>query len=103
MAWNDPGNRGESPWSKKRPAPKSGGENNPFGEWLEKLKGSLGGPGAGGNSGSVGGAKERVANFPRPHDCTRLQRYGFLLGGEPSSWIAFDENQGVFAVNREKQ
>jgi membrane protease subunit HflK len=58
MAWNDPGNRGESPWSKKRPAPKSGGENNPFGEWLDKLKGSLGGPGAGGDSGNVGGGGE---------------------------------------------
>ncbi|MBK6674789.1 MAG: hypothetical protein IPG49_15505 [Proteobacteria bacterium] len=67
MAWNDPGNRGESPWSKKRPAPKSGGENNPFGEWLDKLKGSLGGPGAGGDSGNVGGGGE-VPVPRRPSD-----------------------------------
>jgi len=33
MAWNEPGNRGESPWGKKRPAGDSGG----FGEILKNL------------------------------------------------------------------
>jgi modulator of FtsH protease HflK len=54
MAWNEPGNRGESPWSKKRPAPKSDGTNNPFGEWLERLKSSMGGGGGGGSTESQG-------------------------------------------------
>jgi membrane protease subunit HflK len=54
MAWNEPGNRGESPWSKKRPAPKSGGGSNPLGEWLERLKAILGG-GAGGDGPGGGG------------------------------------------------
>jgi membrane protease subunit HflK len=51
MAWNDPGNRGENPWSKKRPAPNSDGNPNSFGDWLEKLKASLGGGGTGGSGG----------------------------------------------------
>jgi modulator of FtsH protease HflK len=54
MAWNEPGNRGESPWSKKRPAPKSDGTTNPFGEWLERLKSSMGGGGGGGGTESQG-------------------------------------------------
>jgi membrane protease subunit HflK len=55
MAWNEPGNRGESPWSKKRPAPKSGGGGNPFGELLERLKALLSGGAGGDGSGSSGG------------------------------------------------
>jgi len=54
MAWNEPGNRGENPWSKKRPAPNSDGSPNPFGDWLEKLKATLGGGGAGGSGGGEG-------------------------------------------------
>ena len=54
MAWNEPGNRGENPWSKKRPAPKDDASPNPLGDWLEKLKGSLGGGGAGGAGGGDG-------------------------------------------------
>lgn len=54
MAWNEPGNRGENPWSKKRPAPKADGSPNPLGDWLEKLKDSLGGGGAGGSGGGEG-------------------------------------------------
>jgi modulator of FtsH protease HflK len=51
MAWNEPGNRGENPWSKKRPAPNSEGSPNPLGDWLEKLKAGLGGGGTGGTGG----------------------------------------------------
>jgi membrane protease subunit HflK len=47
MAWNEPGNRGESPWGKKRPAPKSGDNPNPFGEWVDRLRALLGGAGSG--------------------------------------------------------
>jgi modulator of FtsH protease HflK len=55
MAWNEPGNRGENPWSKKRPAPKPDGTPaNPLGDWLERLKATLGG-GTGGSSGGGGG------------------------------------------------
>lgn len=54
MAWNEPGNRGENPWSKKRPAPKADGSPNPLGDWLGKLKDSLGGGGAGGSGGGEG-------------------------------------------------
>ncbi|MCC6631163.1 MAG: FtsH protease activity modulator HflK [Gammaproteobacteria bacterium] len=87
MAWNDPGNRGESPWSKKRPAPKSGGENNPFGEWLDKLKGSLGGPGAGGDSGNVGGGGESAGS---------PAAFGLMLAGVlVLLWLA----SGMFQIN----
>jgi membrane protease subunit HflK len=51
MAWNEPGNQGESPWGKKRPAPKSGDNSNPLGEWVDRLRALLGGAGAG-NSGT---------------------------------------------------
>jgi membrane protease subunit HflK len=51
MAWNEPGNRGESPWGKKRPAGKSGGIEQTLKELQQKLQASLGGarpPGPGG-------------------------------------------------------
>lgn len=51
MAWNEPGNQGESPWGKKRPAPKSSDNANPLGDWLDRLRGLLGGGGSG-NSGT---------------------------------------------------
>jgi modulator of FtsH protease HflK len=87
MAWNDPGNRGESPWSKKRPAPKSGGESNPFGEWLEKLKGSLAGVGAGGDSGSDGGGGASTGS---------PAAFGLMLSGVlVLLWLA----SGMFQIN----
>lgn len=64
MAWNEPGNRGESPWGKKRPAGKSGGLEQTLKELQQRLQSALGGnqsepPPAGGGgapvpSGSLG-------------------------------------------------
>jgi membrane protease subunit HflK len=60
MAWNEPGNRGESPWGKKRPTGKSGGFDEALKGWQRWLEGLFGGSGgsspAGGsdNSGSTG-------------------------------------------------
>lgn len=53
MAWNEPGNRGESPWGKKRPAGKSGGLEQTLKELQQRLQSALGGspsepPSAGG-------------------------------------------------------
>ena len=45
MAWNEPGNRGESPWGKKRPAGKSGGSGDG--------SGGTEGPTASGNFGLI--------------------------------------------------
>jgi membrane protease subunit HflK len=60
MAWNEPGNRGESPWGKKRPAGKSGGIEQTLKDMQEKLQAVLGGggssePPAGGNVQAPGG------------------------------------------------
>jgi membrane protease subunit HflK len=45
MAWNEPGNRGESPWGKKRPDNKSGGGlNEAMKGWQQRLQSILGGP-----------------------------------------------------------
>jgi membrane protease subunit HflK len=61
MAWNEPGNRGESPWGKKRPAGKSGGGiEQALKEWQQKLQAALGGaraapPEGGGTTQSPGG------------------------------------------------
>lgn len=43
MAWNEPGNRGESPWGKKRPAGKSGGIEQTLKDMQQKLQAALGG------------------------------------------------------------
>jgi membrane protease subunit HflK len=43
MAWNEPGNRGESPWGKKRPAGKSGGLDQTLKNLQQKLQSALGG------------------------------------------------------------
>ena len=43
MAWNEPGNRDESPWGKKRPAGKSGGLDETLKSWQQKLLAALGG------------------------------------------------------------
>jgi modulator of FtsH protease HflK len=45
MAWNEPGNRGESPWGKKRPAAKSGGFDEALKGWQRRLEGLFGGSG----------------------------------------------------------
>ncbi|MEO8307876.1 MAG: FtsH protease activity modulator HflK [Pseudomonadota bacterium] len=46
MAWNEPGNRGESPWgNKKRPAGKSGGLDEAFKNWQRWLEGVFNGSG----------------------------------------------------------
>jgi modulator of FtsH protease HflK len=54
MAWNEPGNRGESPWGKKRPAGKSGGLDQTLKNLQQKLQSALGGasgePPAGGTT-----------------------------------------------------
>jgi membrane protease subunit HflK len=60
MAWNEPGNRGESPWGKKRPAGESGGLGQTFKNWGKQLQSALGGgapaPASGGSSaGAPGG------------------------------------------------
>jgi membrane protease subunit HflK len=50
MAWNEPGNRGESPWGKKRPAGNSGGLEDLLKGWQQRLQSVFGGgePGSGG-------------------------------------------------------
>jgi membrane protease subunit HflK len=85
MAWNEPGNRGENPWSKKRPAPKSDGTPNPVGEWLERLKATLGGgiPGGGGPG-------------PGSESTGSPAAFGFMLAGVlVLLWLA----SGMFQVN----
>lgn len=61
MAWNEPGNRGESPWGKKRPAGKPGGIEQSLKEFQQKLQAALGNtrsspPPGGGGSGTTTGA-----------------------------------------------
>jgi modulator of FtsH protease HflK len=51
MAWNEPGNRGESPWGKKRPAGKSGGLDETLKSWQKRLQTALGGGAPGDPSG----------------------------------------------------
>ncbi len=54
MAWNEPGDRGESPWGKKRPAGNSGsGLNETMKNWQQRLQSMLGGAG-GGSPGASG-------------------------------------------------
>jgi modulator of FtsH protease HflK len=54
MAWNEPGNRGESPWGKKRPAGKSGGFDEALKGWQRRLEAMLGGSGNGSSPGGDG-------------------------------------------------
>jgi modulator of FtsH protease HflK len=51
MAWNEPGNRGESPWGKKRPAAKPGGFDEALKGWQRRLEGLFGGSGGSPSSG----------------------------------------------------
>ena len=55
MAWNEPGNRDESPWGKKRPAGKSGGLEETLKSWQQKLQSALGGGPAEPPSGQAAG------------------------------------------------
>jgi membrane protease subunit HflK len=57
MAWNEPGNRGESPWGKKRPAGEPGGFGEAFRNLGRQLQSALGGgpAPAGGASGAAPG------------------------------------------------
>jgi len=59
MAWNEPGNQGESPWGKKRPANKQGGFEQTLKNWQQRLQSALGGndggPPAGGASAQAPG------------------------------------------------
>jgi modulator of FtsH protease HflK len=67
MAWNEPGNRGESPWgNKKRPAGKSGGLEETLKNLQQKLQSALGGqpgepPAGGGNAEAPGGIGWMIA------------------------------------------
>ena len=89
MAWNEPGNRGESPWGKKRPAGKSSGD--PLSNWLRRLQARLSGGGSGDGSGgdSPGGGAASGS-------------FGLLLAGVlvllwlMSGWFQVDAaNKGV--------
>jgi modulator of FtsH protease HflK len=59
MAWNEPGNRGESPWGKKPPAGEPAGLGQTFKNWGRQLQAALGGgapaPASSGKSGAPGG------------------------------------------------
>jgi membrane protease subunit HflK len=59
MAWNEPGNRGETPWGKKRPAGKSGGGlNEAMKNWQQRLQSVLNGsPGEPSDAGSGDGSE----------------------------------------------
>lgn len=59
MAWNEPGNRGESPWGKKRPAGESGGIGQTFRNWGRQLQAALGG----GSSGESGAGADGGSGF----------------------------------------
>jgi modulator of FtsH protease HflK len=54
MAWNEPGNRGESPWGKKRPADKSGGFDEALKAFKRQLEGIFGGSPPSGGSDTTG-------------------------------------------------
>jgi membrane protease subunit HflK len=56
MAWNEPGNKGESPWGKRRPAADSGGLAQTLKELGRQLQSALGGGGEPPSSGGTAGA-----------------------------------------------
>ncbi len=86
MAWNEPGNRGESPWGKKRPAGKSGGGlDEALKSFQQRLQAMLGGPPSGDPPGSGGG----VAGEPSPRLGWMLAALLVLL------WLAV----GMFQIN----
>jgi membrane protease subunit HflK len=61
MAWNEPGNRGESPWGKKRPAAKSGGFDEALKDFKRQLERMFGG--SGGSPPSGGSSGENTGSF----------------------------------------
>lgn len=88
MAWNEPGNRGENPWSKKRPASKSDGGTNSFSDWLERLKASLGAGASGGGAPGGGAGDGGQAGNPAA--------FGLMLAGVlVLLWLA----SGMFQIN----
>ncbi|MEP7311140.1 MAG: FtsH protease activity modulator HflK [Pseudomonadota bacterium] len=69
MAWNEPGNRGESPWG-KRPKSQGGGLDDAFKNWQKRLEamirgngGGSGGTPAAGGSGEGSGSLALMAGF----------------------------------------
>src|SRR6185369_10616613 len=60
MAWNEPGNRGESPWGKKPPAGEPGSLGQIFKNWGRQLQAALGGgapaPAGSGKAGNAPGS-----------------------------------------------
>ena len=61
MAWNEPGNRGESPWGKKRPASKAGGGlNETLKNWQQRMQSAMGMPAGEGGGGGEGGEPTRL-------------------------------------------
>jgi membrane protease subunit HflK len=61
MAWNEPGNRGETPPGKKRPGGKSGGFEDTLKHWQQRLQSLLSDGRPGGGSGDSSGAGEPPA------------------------------------------
>jgi modulator of FtsH protease HflK len=87
MAWNEPGNRGESPWGKKaRPKPGDGGIDQAIKNAQERLQSWLGGAT---NSGGSGGGDAASPQGPP-------QNLGWLLGGLALAlWLG----SGMFQIN----
>jgi modulator of FtsH protease HflK len=89
MAWNEPGNRGESPWGKKRPATKSGGFDEALKSWQRRLESLLGGSGGGSPGGEAGNGKGGGA-------ATSPGNLGWVVGAVLLAlWLA----SGTFQVN----
>lgn len=106
MAWNEPGNRGETPWGKKRPAGKSGGGlNEALKNWQQRLQAMFGGgSGEPPEAGSEGGDSARLGMLftalvvvlwlasgfyiINPSDKGVIQRFGRFSGvvGEGPGW-----------------
>jgi modulator of FtsH protease HflK len=84
MAWNEPGNRGESPWGKKRPAGKSGGLDEALKGWQRRLDAMLGGSGGGSSGGDGSGASAPAGSL------------GWVVAGVLLLvWLA----SGIFQIN----
>jgi modulator of FtsH protease HflK len=85
MAWNEPGNRGESPWGKKRPAGKSGGFDEALKGWQRRLDAILGGSGGGSTPGGDGSGGSAPAGS-----------LGWIVAGVVLLlWLA----SGIFQIN----
>jgi modulator of FtsH protease HflK len=87
MAWNEPDNRGESPWGKRPEASGSGRADAGLAGWQRKLEAIMKGGGAGGSGGAPGTAGG-------PDDNTRS--LGLLIGAVLLLlWLA----SGMFQVD----